>query len=1668
MKDENTKEYPTLKTKIKRGAFAFFLVFILGALAWEFRGAFTSALEFFGEKPVNIETSGEAVALNNRQDKLADETKKFSQIENNSVKNPTQKNERLTWSLENAMAELENIFNAENAKLKEDLSKDIKAKLDKNGGTIGGELTLKDGLETENISPRQDDRYDLGSAKNGWNRLYVHQIFGSSPITIGNGLTSHGLTDKDDLLVSGDLEINGQVWLDAGMNLGGQNITNLADPINAQDAVTKAYVDAQSGGSSYLQRIGVTLSPVYAGDSLDLGTGNVLAGLINTGQGLTEVYLQNQNLRTTDAPAFSGLTLTGSLALGANTLTISNTGLISNLNADLLDGQHGSYYAPLGNISGSTNYVSKFTGANSLGNSLIYDNGTSVGIGTSSPQDLLHLHAAGNPGIWFTSDSSPGAHSQIYSSGPNLYARAYRADGSLGARNDLYGDQGLEEIYMRAYRTSGNFIFDIGNNDKIDFSIPGNHFEINNSNFVFGPGAQADASGQITTYNLGANYGSMNTAGDGYTGIQLNVTDAQAGATGERNLLDMQVGGISQFIVKSDGRVGIGTTSPVARLDITGTNSDAVVGAEMIASTDDQQFNADSGYWTGTNWIIDLGLFVASHSVAGANALTLDNAALTTNAVAGHTYQITFTTNTTVAGELNTVFGNSNNLFIWREVGSDTQTVVLIAYTNDYPLVFTPDGSWIGTIDDISVKEITPSNPVQIVRNSDGTAGVEIRSGGTGLYNSFFGINAGRANTIGDFNTAIGYSALESNISGGRNVAVGEESLQYNTTGAYNVAIGRRTMENNTSGNRNSALGDYALYFNTTGHYNTAVGYEAGEDSLGDNNVFIGYLAGRFETGSNKLYIANGSASTNNLITGDFSLGTLNLGNVAGSPAISIAEGGNVGIGEVNPMAKLEINDDSTAGQIDSGIVTIYADKNGAAAGGNDADLLKLSYDPTDNQGGIGNLVSGWQYGNKVFNIGQDGGGYFAGAVGIAGSVGIGTTNPSNLLTLGAYNAGTSSSQKQGLLSTDNMLLAQLDGGAYFGRVGIKENQWGLNNYGNTWTAKDSSRNWYGVAMSSDGKIQTAVVWGGQIYVSTDYGNTWTAKDSSRGWWGIAMSSDGKIQTAIVYGGQIYVSTDYGNTWTAKGFNSNWYGVAMSSDGKIQTAVMNVGQIYVSTDYGNTWAAKGSIYSWDGIAMSSDGKIQTAVVIGGQIYVSTDYGNTWTAKDSSRAWRSVAMSSDGKIQTAVADVGQIYVSTDYGNTWAAKDSSRSWYKVAMSSDGKIQTAILYGDQIYVSTDYGNTWAAKDSIHNWDGIAMSSDGKIQTAVAYEGQIYVSIADSYVLGGNVGIGTTNPDTTLKVIGSICANDSEAACAGTAPGYIYASGFIAGGTALNVPDYVFDSNYKLMPLGDLQNYVSTYRHLPGIPSEADIQKNGLNYNQMLLGLLQKTEENTLYLVQTDGRLADVNQQLTTNNSQLADITLKTDKNISTVAELKSSVDENLSLIQQSINAQSPTLASLRSDFETQGSTLADLRLTLDQAIDELKKLANVELNTAQIDANTTDIEYLKSLLGIDENSEPGNIKIIGQLEAEGVVAGAFTVKVADPESARAGDIIIKAGETSAEVKTKAVGKNSRIFVTPVGKDFVNWIISDITEEVSFTISLEKSVSNDTRFDWWILEAE
>jgi|GEM_PF-1557274 len=66
------------------------------------------------------------------------------------------------------------------------------------------------------------------------------------------------------------------------------------------------------------------------------------------------------------------------------------------------------------------------------------------------------------------------------------------------------------------------------------------------------------------------------------------------------------------------------------------------------------------------------------------------------------------------------------------------------------------------------------------------------------------------------------------------------------------------------------------------------------------------------------------------------------------------------------------------------------------------------------------------------------------------------------------------------------------------------------------------------------------------------------------------------------------------------------------------------------------------------------------------------------------------------------------------------------------------------------------------------------------------------------------------------------------------------------MNWSDFVFNKDYKLMPLANLENYVTVNKHLPEIPSAKDVAKDGIDVADIDAKLLQKIEELTLYIIQ------------------------------------------------------------------------------------------------------------------------------------------------------------------------------------------------------------------------------
>ncbi|WP_333597829.1 hypothetical protein [Chryseobacterium flavum] len=77
----------------------------------------------------------------------------------------------------------------------------------------------------------------------------------------------------------------------------------------------------------------------------------------------------------------------------------------------------------------------------------------------------------------------------------------------------------------------------------------------------------------------------------------------------------------------------------------------------------------------------------------------------------------------------------------------------------------------------------------------------------------------------------------------------------------------------------------------------------------------------------------------------------------------------------------------------------------------------------------------------------------------------------------------------------------------------------------------------------------------------------------------------------------------------------------------------------------------------------------------------------------------------------------------------------------------------------------------------------------------------------------------------------------------------------------DYVFEKDYKLMPLNELEQFISINGHLPEVPTTEDAIKNGVELKEMNILLLKKIEELTLYTLEQQKRIEALEKKI--NNS-------------------------------------------------------------------------------------------------------------------------------------------------------------------------------------------------------------
>ncbi len=122
---------------------------------------------------------------------------------------------------------------------------------------------------------------------------------------------------------------------------------------------------------------------------------------------------------------------------------------------------------------------------------------------------------------------------------------------------------------------------------------------------------------------------------------------------------------------------------------------------------------------------------------------------------------------------------------------------------------------------------------------------------------------------------------------------------------------------------------------------------------------------------------------------------------------------------------------------------------------------------------------------------------------------------------------------------------------------------------------------------------------------------------------------------------------------------------------------------------------------------------------------------------------------------------------------------------------------------------------------------------------ESGTYLTIQDGT---GKIGIGTADftGNHKLRVEGSIGAREMKVETSGWS-------------------DFVFENDYDLRTLEEVEEHINENGHLPEIPNEAEVTENGINLGEMNAKLLQKIEELTLYLIEQNKQLEKANQNIT-----------------------------------------------------------------------------------------------------------------------------------------------------------------------------------------------------------------
>ena len=424
-----------------------------------------------------------------------------------------------------------------------------------NAASITGGVTLLDELH---LNTDLVDAY-IASATN-WNTAYTNRIVSASaPLSITSNAISitQANTSTNGFLSSTD-------WNTFNSKQSALTIGNFTE-VNSNVFMFPDGTTGKTIGNLTIQMVQAGASTNGYLSSTDWSTFNNKQSALTFGN-FTEATSSVLTITGgTNAIIGSGLSVQ---VKQANT---TNNGFLSSTDWNTFNSKQSALTNPVTG-TGTTNYIAKWTSSSAIGNSLVFDNGTSVGIATNSPKALFETGGEVGRHIAINSEIAPLISNNAYFSS----GWKYRYTGAAAYMNFNSG------AIIFANAPSGSADATISWTERMNITSSGNV-----GIGISTPNEKLMVNGAIVTNSFLGNNQTSSGVLDFYQGSTRMFTYGASGVGGNIEFHTASGGANSteRMRITSTGNVGIGTSSPDTSLHVLGSTNRPIVISTSNATT---------------------------------------------------------------------------------------------------------------------------------------------------------------------------------------------------------------------------------------------------------------------------------------------------------------------------------------------------------------------------------------------------------------------------------------------------------------------------------------------------------------------------------------------------------------------------------------------------------------------------------------------------------------------------------------------------------------------------------------------------------------------------------------------------------------------------------------------------------------------------------------------------------------------------------------------------------------------------------------------------------------------------------------------------------------------------------------------------------------------------